>query len=108
MHRRLGFGQNFVYFLLPTVLQAGVAFVVIPLLTLRLSPEDFGIYNLLNAFIGIGYTVSGLGTGYLTSAHYQNLDTLNRQKLISTIVLTGQSALLVFSLIVLQSVASSF
>jgi O-antigen/teichoic acid export membrane protein len=53
-------------------LNAGIGFLVLPLLTHYLSPADYGIISLLNTYVQILIPVIGLSTSSFISVEYYN------------------------------------
>ena len=64
--------SKFKWFLAPSILQAGLSFLTIPLATLILGPEDYGAFALITAITGLGTAVSCLGSSYLLSMMFSS------------------------------------
>jgi O-antigen/teichoic acid export membrane protein len=93
MHR---LARNSLLFLVPLAFSAGLNLLVLPLTTLVLGPQEYGIFNLVYAFAQAGTTLGYVGSSYLISAHYQLLDHSERQAMVSSILLVGSTTTGVF------------
>src|SRR5574337_1710961 len=53
-------------------LNAGIGFLILPVLTHYLSPTDYGIISLMNTYVQILMPLVGLSTASLVSVEYYN------------------------------------
>ena len=53
-------------------LNAGVGFLILPILTHYLTPEDYGIISLMNTYVQILMPIIGLSTASYISVEYYN------------------------------------
>ena len=94
------FTQRFALYLLPTVWRLGVSFAVLPLVTYRLGPADYGLYALVISLSNFGGGASGLGAAYPLSAHFQKLDIEAQRDLVSTLLWLGMAVAAAFAALV--------
>ena len=94
------FTQRFALYLLPTVWRLGVSFAVLPLVTYRLGPADYGLYALIISLSNLGSGASALGAAYPLSAHFQKLDIEGQRDLVSTLLWLGLGVAAVFAALV--------
>ena len=56
-------------------LNAGLGFLLLPVLTTYLSPSDYGIISLVNVYVSVLMPVLGLSTAGLATIEYYNTGT---------------------------------
>ena len=93
------FVRQFSLFLAPSALGAVLSLVMVPITTYVLSPEAFGVFGLMNAVIGIGWTVSALGSSAVCNTYYPDLDSAERSRFVSTMLYLAVGAATVFCLL---------
>jgi len=78
--------RRFRWFLAPTVVQAAVSFVMLPIVTRILGPADYGAFALALAIVTLGATVASLGSSYgLAEAFSQ------REERLRSAIVAGQA-----------------
>lgn len=80
----MAFARRFSLFLVPSVVAMGVSFVMVPITTYVLHPEDFGLYGLMMALVAVGWTLSLVGSTAVCSQHFPRLGPVERGRLVST------------------------
>ncbi len=82
--------KNFFYYLSPSVLTGIVGlFVIIPVSTYYLNPEDFGIVGIITVFSGLIVPLSSTGVFWVLAGNYYKVSPEERKELISTIIIFG-------------------
>jgi len=80
------FSRRVLIYLSATLLQAGLAFLALPLATRILGPTEYGIYALITSVaLAIG-TVADLGQTILFSGHYAHARPAERRAMLSTVL----------------------
>lgn len=97
----MSFLKRFSFFSLPSVFQTVISVTILPFITLRLGPEDYGIFSLILSCTAIGTTIASSGSGFLFSSNYTEVDEKEKCLLVSTVVITGISLTLTFSSLVI-------
>ena len=78
---------EFNLYLLPSVLQGVLGvFLVVPITTFFLDPEDFGIVALMSALVSPLGPLSSSGAGWVLGAHYLQSKSLARKALLFNVV----------------------
>lgn len=77
--------SRFGFFLLPSVIQGGLSFLMLPVTTFVLDAADFGAFALVSSLLGLGSSLASMGSGYLLSAHFLPSGTAERKGLVSAI-----------------------
>ncbi len=100
------------WFLMPQAFSVAINMGMVPILTLRLGPADFGVYSLFQALITIAVTAATLGSGFQLAAHFEHINHEHRRTLVSTILFLGFFVALLSIIIIflfqeqLQSIAN--
>ena len=88
--------KKFSFFLLPTIIQTCISLFILPFTTYILNPDDYGVFALLTSLVNFGTVISTMGFGYLIAAHYQLIDTMEKQRLLSTMTTVSIATATVF------------
>lgn len=88
----MGTSANFLFYLIPAILNPMISFLMIPLTTAKLFPEQFGTFALLSSFATLVVAFSSIGSGYIWAAHYLDLEQSERTAFVSTLILAGMLA----------------
>lgn len=93
---------KFRWFLVPSIFQAGVAFVTLPLATLILDPQDYGAYAVVTAITGLASSITCLGSSYLLAQAFSSSKPEEIRQLVSqqVVISVGLSILLAVVLVV--------
>lgn len=92
----MAFARRFSLFLVPSVVAMGVSFVMVPITTYVLHPEDFGLYGLMMALVAVGWTLSLVGSTAVCSQHFPRLGQGDRARLVSTMLAFSFAVALTF------------
>jgi O-antigen/teichoic acid export membrane protein len=77
--------RRFSLFLVPSVFQAGMSFVLLPVSTYFLDPADFGLFALISSMTALIGVVSTLGSSYLLARYFPVLGYAEQVRLISSL-----------------------
>lgn len=98
------FAARFRWFLVPSILQAGISFLTLPFATLWLGPADYGSFALVSALASLGCAISCLGSSYVFATVYssgqratQMGQAVSQQLVISGAISIVLSALLIYA-----------
>lgn len=93
--------RRFILYILPTLVSTGLALATLPLTTLILDTDDFGLFALAWSVVSLGTLVSQVGAGFLVAAHFPLIDLAEKRELISTLTLMSTMVVLAFCLALL-------
>lgn len=80
---------NFIYFVLPSLLNAICSFLfIVPLTTYYLDPKDFGIFAILSAFVIPIGPIASVGVSWVLGGNYYKLNTTDRKCLLFNVIIT--------------------
>ena len=85
----VGFAKRFSLFLSSSLLTSAVNFLMLPLATIVLGPEEYGTYALVGSITLVGQSLNALGSTYLLAAKFRGSSEDERSALISTLLITG-------------------
>lgn len=74
---------------------------MVPVVSYRLGPEDFGVFGVVMASVAFVSTAATMGSGYIMAAHFPNLEVEARRELVSSLFFAGFSLALATALIVM-------
>jgi O-antigen/teichoic acid export membrane protein len=77
--------HRFSLFLVPSVFQAGMSFVLLPVSTYFLDPSDFGLFALISSMTALIGVVSTLGSSYLLARYFPVSEYAEQVRLISSL-----------------------
>ncbi|MBN3040445.1 MAG: oligosaccharide flippase family protein [Candidatus Omnitrophica bacterium] len=82
--------KNFFYYLSPSVL-AGIlgVFVIIPVSTYYLDPEDFGVVGIITVFSGLIVPLSSVGLSWVLSGNYYKISDEEKKALVFNLLIIG-------------------
>jgi O-antigen/teichoic acid export membrane protein len=66
-----------------------MSFVMVPVVTYILGPEDIGLFALVSVIPSMIAVVGTMGGGYLLAEHFPTLDHSARQRMISSMLISG-------------------
>lgn len=92
--------KSFIIYIFGAFLMKGVQFFLIPVYTSVLSPEEFGMMELLNGFITIFSIILSLGMGTVVSVEYFHLDGEKKKDFFRTINSIYTSYILIIWLLI--------
>lgn len=95
----MAFVRNFSFFLAPSVATMAVSLFMVPITTYVLGPEAFGVYGLMMALTGVGWSVSLIGSSAVCNVHFPRLDTEGRRCLITTLLVVAIAMAILFCLL---------
>lgn len=79
--------KNFFYFVIPSVIKGALGiFLIVPVTTYYLDPEDFGIAAILGMISGLVVPLSSTGVTWIVSAHYYKISKEERKQLLFNIL----------------------
>jgi O-antigen/teichoic acid export membrane protein len=78
--------HRFSLFLVPSVLQAAISFLLLPVSTYFLNPSDFGLFALITSITALIGVIATLGSSYVLARHFPVMGQAERVRLISTLV----------------------
>ncbi|MBP7556172.1 MAG: oligosaccharide flippase family protein [Chitinophagaceae bacterium] len=95
--------KTFSLYTLVGVINAGISFLLLPILTRSLEPGDYGVISLVNVYVSVLMPIVGLSTAGLISVEYYNkgLSRPEFKSLFSSVRLIPVIGILVFLLIFL-------
>lgn len=82
-----------------STLNAGVPFLLLPILTRKLSPEDYGIVSMFALLSSIAGDLMGLSVHGGISREYFNKKTLFKEYIFNCLLILGVSSAIIFSLV---------
>lgn len=85
----MSFFKRFSLFLLPSVFQAIISLVMLPITTYVLGPAEFGVFALISSFTAFGTTFAAMGGGYMIAAHYPMIEKDDKRAMVTTMVVTS-------------------
>lgn len=91
--------RKFLLFLSPSIFQGLLSFVMLPVITYILGPKDYGIFALVTSFTAFGTVIATMGTSYILAAQYHLIDDLQKQRMISTMLMIDTVLSLLFSIL---------
>jgi O-antigen/teichoic acid export membrane protein len=77
--------RRFLYFIAPSLVQAVLPFLVLPLTTLILSPEHYGVLGLATGITATTGALASLGAGLILAQRFPTLDDGGRRRLVTTV-----------------------
>src|SRR5437870_6099631 len=75
--------------------------VMVPVTTYVLGPRPLGVFGLMTAIVGVGCTISLIGSGAVCNMHFPALDQAERRHLVSTMVGVAVGVASIFCLLLL-------
>jgi O-antigen/teichoic acid export membrane protein len=98
----MNLAARFRWFLAPSVLQAAVSFLTLPIATLWLGPAEYGSFALVSALAGLASAVACLGSSYVfATVHSSEQRTVQMGQAVSQQVAISLSTSLLFSVLLI-------
>jgi len=94
------FHHRFMYLMLPGLLQGGLGIVVLPITTLILTPEDYGVFALVTALTGAMGALAAMGSSFTMSHRFQGEVSDESICLVSTLMLIVLLGSLILAMLV--------
>jgi O-antigen/teichoic acid export membrane protein len=89
--------RRLVLFFLPGALQLILAFVTLPLTTMRLGPADFAAFSLVVSMSALAMSLSQMGSGYLLTHRYRGAPFTEQCSMVTAMTLLVLSCSVVFA-----------
>ncbi|WLR44323.1 flippase [Bacillus carboniphilus] len=86
-------------FTIANIFNASIPFLLLPVLTRYLSPEEFGVYSMFKVFVGLVFSVIGIGiNGAITRMYYEKDDIDFPSYIGNSVILVTISTTIIFLL----------
>ncbi len=83
----MNFSKNVSIYFLGSAISGAISFLMLPVITYVIGPEEWGVYALVMSVVVIVAAFSDVGSGYILGANIQVLDKIERKKLVSSLLI---------------------
>jgi O-antigen/teichoic acid export membrane protein len=91
--------SRFALFILPSLLQGGLSFALLPFTTSVLDPAEFAVFGLIGGFTALGSVFSSLGASYILAHRFQSSVPADRIRLVTTLMVLSIGASATFTIL---------